>query len=404
MPRGLSLTVVLGALCGLSNSYLAAQIYVAVPLGTLGGASATANGVNDAGMVVGVATTSHATEHAFVWQAGVMTDLGTLPGHVSSQAYSISNTGLIVGESQNANLDESAVIWRRDATGSWQIEDLGTLGGVEAIAWRVSDSGFVAGYADSDSSLHHPFLWNAGEMFDLFALGALSNLYGDATGVNRFGQCVGLTFSSAIGPARGFYYDGLNITDITPSGANVDCQPQAINSNVEIAGHLRADITGGAKRAAIFRFASGWEILPPLPGDNSNYGYDINDAGVVVGISYRHFPVIFHGFVYAHGAVTDLNAVTSGAPAPIVEAWDVSENGYIAANADNGQITFALLLRPSNLGCLGDLTGDLRVNEADLGVLLQGWNQSADGDLNGDGRTDESDLGILMQNWMNVCP
>ncbi len=55
-------------------------------------------------------------------------------------------------------------------------------------------------------------------------------------------------------------------------------------------------------------------------------------------------------------------------------------------------------------GCPGDLTGDSRVDEADLGVLLANWYLGPGGDTNGDGETDEADLGIVLANWRQFCP
>ncbi|MFO0838113.1 MAG: hypothetical protein U1D55_06255 [Phycisphaerae bacterium] len=49
--------------------------------------------------------------------------------------------------------------------------------------------------------------------------------------------------------------------------------------------------------------------------------------------------------------------------------------------------------------CPGDLNGDRRTDEVDLGVLLAAWLTSAAGDYTGDGATDEADLGILLANW-----
>jgi probable HAF family extracellular repeat protein len=49
-------------------------------LGTLGGNWAQAFGVNAQGQVVGLSRTESGRLHAFVWDWGVMTDLGTLGG------------------------------------------------------------------------------------------------------------------------------------------------------------------------------------------------------------------------------------------------------------------------------------------------------------------------------------
>jgi len=54
--------------------------------------------------------------------------------------------------------------------------------------------------------------------------------------------------------------------------------------------------------------------------------------------------------------------------------------------------------------CLGDITDDGQVDQADLGVLLADWGcddpvNGCAGDLDGDDDTDQGDLGILLANW-----
>jgi hypothetical protein len=48
---------------------------------------------------------------------------------------------------------------------------------------------------------------------------------------------------------------------------------------------------------------------------------------------------------------------------------------------------------------VGDLTGDGRVDGADLGVLLGAWGTSGPGDLDADGLVTGSDLGLLLGAW-----
>jgi probable HAF family extracellular repeat protein len=71
-------------------------------LGTLGGSLGSANGINDEGDIVGMATLAGGQEHAFLYSNGAMRDLNDLiephPGWVLEEAHAINNRGQIVGE------------------------------------------------------------------------------------------------------------------------------------------------------------------------------------------------------------------------------------------------------------------------------------------------------------------
>jgi probable HAF family extracellular repeat protein len=69
-------------------------------LGTLGGSSSIARGINSSGKVVGYSYTSAGEQHAFLYDEGAtpkMQDLGTLGG--DSRAWGINGSGTVVGSS-----------------------------------------------------------------------------------------------------------------------------------------------------------------------------------------------------------------------------------------------------------------------------------------------------------------
>ena len=78
-------------------------------LGTLGGTTSTAYGINDSSQIVGDARTAEASLHAFLYTGGVMHDLGTLGG-TASNGYGINELGQIVGWSYTAAAADHAFL------------------------------------------------------------------------------------------------------------------------------------------------------------------------------------------------------------------------------------------------------------------------------------------------------
>jgi probable HAF family extracellular repeat protein len=94
------------------------QRYSITDLGTLGGSSSIALGINSCGQVVGEAETDTGAPHAFLWEDDRMIDLGTLSGaNQSSTASGINSRGQIVGRSDTDTDPETgeghAVLWSK---------------------------------------------------------------------------------------------------------------------------------------------------------------------------------------------------------------------------------------------------------------------------------------------------
>ena len=69
--------------------------------------------INNRGQVVGFAfSPDFTTFHAFLWQNGVATDLGTLPPDVFSLVIAINDKGQIVGDSCDMSFSCRAFLWQ----------------------------------------------------------------------------------------------------------------------------------------------------------------------------------------------------------------------------------------------------------------------------------------------------
>jgi probable HAF family extracellular repeat protein len=80
-------------------------------LGDLGGGYSTARGINDRGQVVGGSRTAGGEWNAFLWETGVMTNLGNLGGYC--RAYGINGSGQVVGYSGTADGEYRAFLWQK---------------------------------------------------------------------------------------------------------------------------------------------------------------------------------------------------------------------------------------------------------------------------------------------------
>jgi probable HAF family extracellular repeat protein len=83
-------------------------------LGTLGGGFSRAFAINPRSQVVGTGSTASGEQHAFIWDRGVMTDLGTLgPNFTFGIALAINPRGDVVGQISTEGADIRATLWTR---------------------------------------------------------------------------------------------------------------------------------------------------------------------------------------------------------------------------------------------------------------------------------------------------
>ena len=161
-------------------------------LGGLGGGESAASAINGRGQVVGWSKTAAGTWHAFLWQRGKMTDLGTLPGGQSSCASAINDRGQVVGVSTASSGTTRAFLWQEG-----RMRDLGVLPGrTSSAASGINERGQVVGSSDGPGH-GSAFIWENGTISALGSLrrGGASS----AVDINDRGQIVGSATTTAGG-------------------------------------------------------------------------------------------------------------------------------------------------------------------------------------------------------------
>jgi probable HAF family extracellular repeat protein len=284
-----------------------------IDLGTFGGYQSNAIYVNNEGQVVGFASNTildpysflGAQTHTFLWQNGVLQDLGTLGGPDSFPSAGGINQrrGLVAGGSYINDIPnpttgmptQDPFLWR-----DGHMRDLGTLGGTNGFAVVVNNLAQVAGDSNLAGDLKsHPFLWDKGVLTDLGTLGRDNGL---VNWINDDGEVVGRADLPGGSPEDAFLWRKGVMTDLGNLGG-VRSNAFAINSEHQIVG---SSLTPAGRSAFLWENGGPMIDLNALIPANSSlslvYGYNINDRGEIAGVGVpagcAPFNVDFCGHVF----------------------------------------------------------------------------------------------------------
>jgi probable HAF family extracellular repeat protein len=134
-------------------------------LGSLGGTCTLVAALNNRGEVVGQSElTGGMADHAFYWERKTgFTDLGTLPGGNYSAGYAINEAGVVVGGATTPESPDygNAALWQNNE-GTWQITNLGTVDDSNcSFALSINGKSQVVGVSGFECNAK-AFLWEDG--------------------------------------------------------------------------------------------------------------------------------------------------------------------------------------------------------------------------------------------------
>jgi probable HAF family extracellular repeat protein len=331
--------------------------YKLIDIPTLGGpkGSGQGNGIgtsqflNSSGIVVGSADTSTPdpnapncgnpdcfVSHAFQWQNGVLTDLGTLPGGNFSGANAINARGWIAGFSQNSEIDPvtgfqagHAVLWKDDG-----IHDLGTLGtGIESSGNYNDNGGVVVGISTIDTSFDpfavfgpyssptHAFIWKDGIMRDLGTLGGPDSFIAGLCNDERTDLVVGVSLTNStpnpttgFPTLHGFLWENGTMRDIPTLGGTF-AVAQCANNRGQVVGqsNLTGDVGCNGSLDFCNQDAFLWDHgtltdLETLGGSFAVVDW-LNNAGEAVGGATTTGDEVFHATLWRNGTIKDLETL-----------------------------------------------------------------------------------------------
>jgi probable HAF family extracellular repeat protein len=331
--------------------------YILKDLGTFGGPNSNVNGgdshvMNNQGTVVGGADTGDwsptcdcPVTHAFKWNMGRLTDLGTLPnGNDFSYATAINSSGTIAGVSDNGLIDPAfgelfvATVWKKNG----EIVDLGTFGGLSSLPYSINDRGQLVGGAENTTpdpdnlwgglsglpgpTLWHAALWQNGTIQDLGTLGGPASF---AYYINERGQVAGLSYTNS-GPAEAhehsFFWEHDRMVDIGTLGGDW-ADVSAMNNRGEVVG-TSATVSG---EWGAFRWYRGKMTDLGNLGVNFAGALAINDKGSIVGKS-AHDDTAIRAVLWRNGVITDLGALEGH---HCTVAFSINSQDQVVGQSDN---------------------------------------------------------------------
>ena len=250
--------------------------------------ASVATAANDSGQVAAYGEGSPESDRrGYLWESGSWTPIGVLPGFSESIAREIDSAGRIVGSSFVLDGEGRAVMWDAGV-----LTDLGTLGG-SSSATDINDVGQVVGvstaYLPGGDQQPRGFLWENGQMTGLDPLP--DDFRSAAGGINEAGQICGSSTNAGAPPyflssnSAVLWEDGTAIALGSVPGYGLN-SASAINNHGQVVGTGEHSHTNSLNKAFIWQDGVIQNLNDLVPGGTEwdlKWAWGINDAGQIVG-------------------------------------------------------------------------------------------------------------------------
>ncbi len=294
------------------------QTYQLTDLGVFVGTNSYAQGINNQSQVVGYWETL-AGAHAFLYQAGTVTDLGLLGGvATNSYALSINNQGQVVGFAEATN-GSSAFLYR-----DGNITNLGTWYGSGSYAFGISGDGHIIGYVDTPNGARASLYFNNNVVW----LGTLGGTNSMAFAINDALQVVGSSLTTNNAATHAFLWQNGSMIDLNQlmplNGGWQLTEARGINASGQIVGWGQIN----NQEHAFFYKSGSIADLGLLSGGSNSFAFGLNNSNSVVGTASSVSGT--HAFLWQGGFINDLNDLINPSSGwELREAWGINDSGQI---------------------------------------------------------------------------
>jgi len=280
------------------------QSGIMTDLGTLGGTNSAANDVSGNGLVIIGNSNYDGTSnyHAFKYENNLMTDLGTLGG-TQSYSYRVSQDGSVIVGSSEFDGTSNVHAFKYE---SGIMTDLGTLGGTNSNSTSVSDNGevIVGNSQITGSTTYHAFKYTNSTMTDLGTLGGTTSY---VKGISQDGRII-TGFSSTAGDVAIHMFtilDSGNLVDVNNTYAALSKNARQLNSVLNfnsalLSGTLEQDAKIFGKHG--ISVSVGGRYFGVKSDNNKN---NASQAGGTLKVAYQ-FNKNFHAGVFLDQSVSTL--------------------------------------------------------------------------------------------------